>query len=131
MVAVESTEHLAGMLFEAAETDRKLPPAYRLAVKAAWPDTVPDPDLAYGYNDAEVRRGHATAGEVQRYDVMVGWLQRVDADTSKFLWSVAVSAVGRDRGPRFSMLARIMGLHPNTVKRRFDREILNLFARVG
>ena len=123
-------DQLAGMLFEAAETDRKLPPAYRLSVKAAWPDVAPDPDLAYGYNDAEVRRGHATAGEVDRYDVVVGWLQRVAADAAKFLWAVAVSAVGRDRGPRFKMIAQVMGLHANTVKRRFDRELLNLFVRV-
>ena len=130
-MGVNSAEDLAGLILEAAETDRKLPPAYRLSVKAAWVEVAPDPDLAYGYNEAEVRRGHATGAEVTRYDVVNNWLQLMPAEESKFLWAVAESAVGRSRGPRFSLVAKVLGVHPNTVKRRWNREVLNLFSRLG
>ena len=38
---------LAGLFFEAAETERKLPAVVRKQTRAAWPD-YPDDDEAYG-----------------------------------------------------------------------------------
>ena len=46
---------LAGLFFEAADVERRLPRAIDLRVKTNWPDVPPDPGLAYGYNKGALR----------------------------------------------------------------------------
>lgn len=118
---------MPGLFFEAAETERKLPGVLRQRYRVAWPDYAPDPGLAYGYNDVDVRPGPADAAEVWRYDQALKLARGLDADDAKLVWAVAHSAVRRRRGPAWSRVARIVGSHPQTVKRDFERAMLQMW----
>ena len=65
---VGDVDGLAGLFFEAAETERKMPGVMRKKYRVAWPTYLPDPGLAYGYGEFEVRPSPADAGEVDRWD---------------------------------------------------------------
>ena len=121
---------LAGLFFEAADVERRLPRAIDLRVKTGWPDAPPDPGLAYGYNEVEVRPSPANASEVQRYDWALEITPAMDAEDARLVWAVAHSAVGRARGPRWALIGRMQGLHAQTVKRRFERAVLDLWYRL-
>ena len=118
---------LAGLFFEAADTERRLPKAFDLRVRAAWPEVASDPGMAYGYGEAEVRLGAATARSIRNYDWALQITMRLSEDDSKIVWAAAHSAVKRQRGPSWSRIGRVIGLHPQTVKRRFERAILGLW----
>ena len=127
---VGSVDGLIGFFFEAAETERKLPAAYRSRVRAAWPDVLPDPMLAYGWHDVEVGLPPATNGEVTRYDWAIAITGMMAEDDMRLVWAAAHSQVFRDRGPRWSKLGKLMHLNRETVKRRFERGILTLWFRL-
>ncbi|MFZ9128226.1 MAG: DUF6362 family protein [Pseudomonadales bacterium] len=118
---------LAGLFFEAAETERKMPAVIRKRYRSAWPEYAADPGLAYGYNDVEVRVRAASPGETTRWDVALKLGLRMKEDDRRLVWAVAHSAAGRQRGPAWQAVAKIMRCHPVTVKRRFERAILDLW----
>ena len=70
---------LAGLFFEAAETERKLPPAVRKQTRSAWPD-FPEEDSAYGWTDEEVRLGPASTREVAGYELAIELTWLMDED---------------------------------------------------
>lgn len=114
---------MPGLFFEAAETERKLPGVVKKRYSVAWPDYVPDPGLAYGYGEFEVRMPPADAAEIFRYDCALELARVLDADDARLVWAVAHSAVRRPRGPAWSRVAKITGSHPATVKRGFERSM--------
>ena len=118
---------MPALFFEAAETERKLPGALRSRYRVAWPEYVPDPNLAYGYGEFEVRPAPANASEVWRYDQILELAQVLDADDARLVWMVAHSAVRRQRGPAWSKVARVSGMHAATVKRRFEQSMLQMW----
>ena len=69
---------LTSMFFEAAETERRLPPAYRKKVGVAWPDN-PDEKVAYGYTDAVARLSPAGRNTHDARKNAPASLQRSDA----------------------------------------------------
>ena len=99
----------------------------RQRYRVAWPDYLPDPGLAYGYGETEVRPGPADAAEIFRYDCALELARVLDADDAKIVWAVSHSAVRRRRGPAWSRVARIVGSHPQTVKRDFERAMLQMW----
>ena len=123
----KGVDDLAGLFFEAADTERRLPRAYDLRVKAKWPEVANDPGMAYGYTDAKVNPGPATASAIRNYDWALQLTMRLTVDDAKLIWAAAHSAVKRQRGPSWSRIGRIIGLHPQTVKRRFEGAILSLW----
>jgi len=135
-IAVVVREHcvgvdgLAGLFIEAADTERRLPGAINLGVRCGWPDTVPDADLAYGYDEAEVRLGPASAIAVRNYDWALRITPAMDADDAKLVWACAHSAFKRARGPAWARVGRVSGLHAQTVRRRFERAILELWYKL-
>jgi len=118
---------LAGLFFEAADTERRLPRAFDLRVKACWPETADDAGLAYGYSGAVVNVAPASASAVRNYDWALRLTVRLSVDDRKLVWACAHSAVRRQRGPAWSKIGRMLGVHPETVKRRFERAILELY----
>ena len=62
---------LSELFMEAAETERKLPPAIRRQKMCAWPDYVTDWQ-AYGYNAFEAPKLKATPDQITRYDKAIG-----------------------------------------------------------
>jgi len=110
------------MFFEAAETERRLPPAYRKKPCVAWPD-YRDEKVAYGYTDAVARLGPATTKDIERYEIALKLTFCMDSDDRKLVWAVAHSAAFRLRGPRWGVLSRVMGIAPATAKRRFESRV--------
>jgi hypothetical protein len=118
---------LAGLFMEAAATERKLPRGIGLDVQCAWPEMLPEPELAYGYNEEEEHIGSANKVEVRNYDWAIRITSAMEADDAKLVWACAHSAARRNRGPAWARIGRIKGLHAQTVKRRFERAILALW----
>ena len=121
---------LAGLFIEAADTERRLPGAIDLRAKTGWPETMPDADLAYGYNEEEMPLGPANAIAVRNYDWALTITPAMDADDAKLVWACAHSAFKRVRGPAWSKVGRVRGLHAQTVRRRFERAILELWYKL-
>lgn len=121
---------LVEMLFEAALTERRLSGVLKKRYKVVWPDIPPDPNLAFGYNEARLSLGNASAAEIDRYDRMLLATQILDGEDAKILWAAAHSQVGRERGPAWKKIGRLLGIGAPTVKRRFERAILTLWYRL-
>ena len=99
---------LNDLFLEAAETERKLPPAVRKQKMCAWPDYVTSWS-AYGYNAFEM----------------------LDDDDRRLVWAVAHSAAFRQRGPSWSKIARLLSLNdPRIVKKRYKDALIRLYYKI-
>ena len=45
----------------------------------------------------------------------------------RLVWAVAHSAAFRERGPKWSKLAKLVHTHRETVKRRYEKALLDVF----
>ena len=120
---------LAGLFFEACETERTLPSARRMSVKSCWPDYPDDPSLSFGYNDVETKLARASPRQISRYDMALDVAMLLEVRDRKLVWACAHSAVRRQRGPHWKKIGKMMGMHAETVKRRFDRAMLELWYK--
>ena len=118
---------LAELFFQAAETERRLPPAIRKRTRANWPD-YPDEFTGYGYTDAVLRLGPASARDIADYELALKLTPLMAEDERRVVWAAAHSAVRRARGPRWRALAKLLGCSSITVKRRFERALWGLWA---
>ena len=118
------------LFLEAAETERKMPAALRKQRMSAWPDHVKEWS-AYGYGAFQAPVLKATPDQITRYDHALDLVcTRLEQDERRIVWAVAVSACFRSRGPRWSTLARILGLNdPRIVKRRYKDVLIKLYYR--
>jgi len=118
------------LFLEAAETERKLPAAVIRRKTTSWPDYVRGWS-SYGYSVFEAPRLKATPDQITRYDEAFRIaVEMLDEDDRRLVWAVAHSAAYRDRGPRWSTIARILGLNdPRIVKRRYKDALIRLFYR--
>ena len=121
---------LMGFFLEAADTERRLPGAIDLRARTAWPETMPDVELAYGYGEVEVRLGPASAISVRNYDWALRVTLAMDADDARLVWGCAHSAFRRVRGPAWSKVGRMRGMHADTVRRRFEGALLVLWYKL-
>ena len=71
-----------------------------------------------------MRLGPANAIAVRNYDWALKITPAMDADDAKLVWACAHSAFKRVRGPAWAKVGRVRGLHAQTVRRRFERAIL-------
>lgn len=126
--AVGDVAGLSSLFFEAAATERKLPPAYRRRLRSAWPD-YPNEESAYGWTGEETRLGPASAREIARYELAVELTCLFEPDERRIVWAVAHSAARRARGPRWRAIGKIMGCAAATVRNRYERAILGLWVR--
>lgn len=127
---VKDVDGLAQLFFDAAEVERKLPAAINLRVRGYWPDVPEDPNLAYGYNETEIKRGAASGSEVDLYDLALLLTQELETKDAKLVWMAAHSAVGRERGPKWRVIAKYLHIHPETARRRFERAIIGLWYKM-
>ena len=118
------------LFLEAAETERKMPAALRKQRMSAWPDHVKEWS-AYGYSVFQAPVLRATPDQITRYDHALDLVcSRQEQEERRIVWAVAVSACFRSRGPRWSTLARILGLNdPRIVKRRYKDVLIKLYYR--
>ena len=120
---------LAGLFFEAAEIEARLPRVLRGQIKASWPEA-PDDWQAFGWHEVQPAPRPANPAEVSRYDLALQLTPLIPVDERRLVWAVAHSAVRRARGPRWAMIGRMQGLHAQTVRRRFERAVLELWYKI-
>ena len=117
-------EEFQDMLFEAARTIMRLPRVGPRGHATGWPDWVRDAGLAYGYNEERVRLGPPAAREIDRLDKVIDCLWAADPADAKICMVVSFSAQRngweRARGPQWKRVANGMGVHPDTLKTRFN-----------
>ena len=119
------------LFFEAAETERKLPSAFRKQKMASWPDYVTEWS-GYGYSTTETTRLKASPDQITRLDKAIDLaLTKMDDEDRKLTWAVAHSAAFRDRGPKWTKIAKILGLNdPRIVKRRYKDALVRLYYKL-
>lgn len=128
---IHSITDIDDLFKEAAETERKLPAAIRKQKMASWPDYVTEWS-GYGYSSMGVTRLKATPEQITRLDLAVTLgLTKMDTEDRQLMWAVCHSAAFRERGPKWTKLAKILGLHdPRIVKRRYKDVLVNLYYRL-
>jgi hypothetical protein len=125
-----NVEELDEWLIEAAETERRLPPAYRKQKLASWPSYKTD-WLAYGvdvYNPALTK---ASSAQVSRYEYMLILLiEKCSTKDRQLLWAVGNTAAFRARGPKWSVLARKFHRDRRTIKRDYFDALIRLHYKI-
>jgi len=125
-----TTLGLDELFLEAAETERKLPPATRKAKLSSWVDYDPGWS-AYGYTLLKPTKLKATAQQISRLDTALDLGLMLTSEERRIVWAVAHSAAFRDRGPAWSKIARLLGLKdPRIVKRRYLDTVVRLYFRL-
>jgi hypothetical protein len=112
---------------EAAETERKLPPATRKAMLSSWIEYDPGWS-AYGYTKLEPTKLKATAEQITRLDHALDLGLLMTTEDRRLVWAVAHSAAFRDRGPAWTKITRLLGMKdPRIVKRRYLDILVRLY----
>ena len=118
---------LAMLFFEAADTERRLPGIRKGSIKSCWPDYPEEANLAFGYNEVEVKLAKASPSAITRYDQTLELCMLMSTYDRKIVWAAAHSAARRQRGPAWKKISKFLHMHPATVKRKFEAAILNLW----
>ena len=122
---------LSDIFFEAAETERKLPPAFRKQKMSAWPN-YPQEWTAYGYSEYKPGLPKATPKQVDGYEraLFLG-IEMMNKDDRQIVWAVAHSAAFRERGPKWQKLARMRGLRDGRqIKRRYTDALIRCWYKI-
>ena len=125
-----AVDQLHDLFLEAAETERKLPGVIRKQKMVHWPDYVKE-WAAYGYNSLQPQRLKATPEQITRLDYAVTMGLSMSEADRRLIWAVAHSAAFRDRGPKWTQIAKILGLNdPRIVKRRYQDSLVRLYYKL-
>ena len=122
---------LHSLIVEAAETDRRLPPAIRKQKMAAWPDVINDWH-GYGWTQMGETVIRPTSKQIDDYDKAVALVSRMPEGDRKLVWAVATSAAFKRRGAPWTKLARLlrMGTDGRVVKRHYMDALVRLHYRL-
>ena len=83
---------LSDMFFEAAETERALPPAIRKQKLGSWPEYAQQWS-AYGYSEFKPKHPRPSPKQVDAYTkALYLGIEHMDADDRKMVWAVSHSA---------------------------------------
>lgn len=126
---VKDIPALVDFVYRTATTERKLMGVLRKNYKTAWPD-YPDTWSAYGYTDVKLGLGPATSEEIDDFDLLFPAIIELEEQYRQIIWAVAHSAVKGSRGAQWSKLGRMLGVHPMTVRKRFERAIMELWYKL-
>ena len=125
-----AVDQLHDLFLEAAETERKLPGVFRKQKMVHWPDYVRE-WAAYGYSSLQPQRLKATPEQITRLDYAVTMGLSMSEADRRLIWAVAHSAAFRDRGPKWTQIAKILGLNdPRIVKRRYQDSLVRLYYKL-
>lgn len=126
--AFSSISALHDSLIEAAETERRLPPAMRKQKLASWPEFLQAEWLSYADEVTQTKLARASAAQISRYDLVLDAIVRLEAkDDRQLLWAAAHSGAFKRRGPAWSKLAKLMHTNRHTVKQRYEMALWKLF----
>ena len=118
---------LHSLFLEAAETDRRLPPAIRKQKMAAWPDVINDWH-GYGWTQIGETVLRPTSKQISNYDRALELTVTMPEADRKLVWAVAHSAAFKARGAPWTRLARLLGMGTDgrVVKRNYMDALVRL-----
>ena len=110
-------------LNEAASVLRRLPEGgrYGYPFLTSWPDYKPDPNTAYGYEDAKITPPIPSPAAIQRMEEVLTWLQLAPVEYRRLLWF-------RAEGWSWRKLGRYFGCGSRQVRLRWRDGIFDLLA---
>ena len=120
-----TVEDFNELFMEAAQTERSMPGVFRKQKLASWPDYVQSWS-SYGWSDVEQVRIQPTAAQVDRLDFALDLGLRMGKDDRKLVWAAAHSAVGRERGPQWTKLGKMLGRSRRSVKSDYIAALVRL-----
>ena len=114
------------LIQEAAETERRLPSAYRKQKLASWPEYQTE-WLSYGDIVYSPGLPKATTLQVTKYEYVLGLLiDQCDEPDRRLIWAVAHSGAFRERGPKWTKLAKAYHQDRRTVKNNYKAALIRL-----
>ena len=120
---------LHDLLVEAAETDRRLPPALRKTSSSWWPEMFNE-WLSYADETTTTRLAPATAEQISNYDFIHEVVLSVpEQNDRQLLWAIATSAAFRHRGPSWTRIARIRHTDRRRVKNIYEKVLVETAMR--
>ena len=124
---MRTVDALHSLFLEAAETDRRLPPAIRKQKMAAWPDVINDWH-GYGWTQIGETVLRPTSKQISDYDKALELTVSMPEADRKLVWAVAHSAAFKARGAPWTRLARMLqlGTDGRVVKRRYMDALIRL-----
>ena len=127
-----NVEELHDLIINAAETDRRLPPAIRKQKMAAWPDVINDWH-GYGWTQIGETVLKPTSEQIDSYDKAISIVAQATEDDRRLIWAVAHSAAFKARGAAWTKLARMLrlGHDGRVVKRRYLDALVRLHYHVS
>lgn len=118
------------LFLDMAVTERRLPRAIRIQKQASWPD-YPMDWHGYGWTQQGEVRLRPTGDQIDAMDKAHGMIMQLGEDDRRLIMAVAHSAVGTQRGPKWTKLAHILGLNdPRIVKRNYRDALTRLYYRL-
>ena len=115
---------LHDLFLEAVMTERWMPRALQTPKTGYWPEMQAE---WLSYADPETRvRLTPTSKQVDRYHQAIEFSSKLSTADRKLVWAVAYSAAQRARGPRWSRLAKLMGIDRRTVEARYANALVTL-----
>ena len=119
---------LMNFFFDAANTNAQMPRAFRIQRLSSWPEYAHD---WLSYADAETRvRFQPSTKAVTAWAQAIFLSRELPEDDRRAIWLAAHSQVNRDRGPRWSRIARLLQCDYRTAKRKFEVALMDLYYRI-
>ena len=85
----------------------------------------------YGWTQQGEVRLRPTGDQIDAMDKAHGMIMQLGEDDRRLIMAVAHSAVGAQRGPKWTKLAHILGLNdPRIVKRNYRDALTRLYYRL-
>ena len=119
---------LAELFFEAAETNRSMPPYKRRQKLTSWPEYSHD-WLSYADDETHVTI-RPSAAQVGRWEQAIYISRELPELDRRLVWLVSISAAYRQRGPNWRRCGRLLHMDGRTVKRRYKDALVNLYYRI-
>ena len=130
MILPGNVEELDEWLIEAAETERRLPPAFRKQKLASWPSYQTE-WLAYGDIVYTPSLSKATTIQVTKYELLLNLLiDHCETEQRQLIWAVVQTAAFRQRGAKWSLLARKFHKDRRSVKRDYFDALIRLHYKI-
>jgi len=122
---------LDDLFMQAAETERRLPAAFRRQKLASWPEYVQEWS-AYGWDDFVAPIGKASPAQVTAYEkALILGIEHMNKDDRRLVWAVAHSAAFRERGPAWTKIGKMLGNRDGrTVKRMYQDALVRLYYKL-
>tara|TARA_R100001443_G_scaffold95099_1_gene101563 strand:- start:379 stop:837 length:459 start_codon:yes stop_codon:yes gene_type:complete len=124
-----AVDDLDELIMEAAETERRLPSPFRKQKLASWPEYQTE-WLSYGDIVYSPNLPKATTLQVTKYEyVLMLLLDQCDEHDRRLIWAVAHSGAFRERGPKWTKLAKAYHRDRRTLKNDYKAALIKLYYR--